>query len=347
MRIRPALASVGTLALLAAPSVGSPGPTASHPVSVGSVRIAAGPLTAVDRRIEGEWLRAEARSLGLPSRPAGLKARVADALAGKDGRGIPSAFVRFHERHRAATRCLAAFHDPYADRCVDHEPARAGTCRWMGAASLCGVRTGPGRRVWIVVRKRPPGRRFSGRGDAIAAVRSIYLRERAARERAARRARIARAMRARAAERRRLRLRRAAAQRLQDAARRARIADPQLSDATLARAARACVLHREDVEPYSFGLGMQDPEGQAEGLIVGREFLAARLRRAAAGRIDRAKLRPFLRSLAAGDAELRRMRAAAVGGELDTLYRSLSRYDAVTRREARLAARLGIRDCAG
>jgi hypothetical protein len=334
--------SAAAVFLLAAPSSGSGGPDAAHPVTVGSSRLAAAPPAVMEQRVQAAWLRDEARGLGLPAGPD-LRMRVADALAGVTGRGIPGAFNRFHERHRAATRCLPAATDPYADRCIDQPPAPAGSCRWMGEATLCRVQAGGGR-TWLVVRRSGGSRRFGRHRRAIAEGRRIYLRAREGRERVVREA-LAERSRLRAAAERRHRLAQAqAARRRVLQARRARLADPRLSAASLAPARRACVLFGRDAELYAFGIGTQDPAGQANGLLAARAALERRLGRAAADRVDRRKLAPLLRALRGGDAQLRRLRVAR---ELEHVYAARDRYLRVARRAGRVGARLGLPDCAG
>jgi hypothetical protein len=335
-----AIASLGVLALLAAPSSGRGGPDRQHPVTVGAQRLAAAPLPALDKRIEAAWLRAEAAAQGLPASAPGVRVRVADALAGSRGQGIPASFERYHARHRAATRCLPAYRDPIADRCADRAENVASACRWMGEATLC--RVAADRRRWLVVHRRPRVRRFSRRRDAVAAARSIYLHARESRARAALQASAARARRRDAAQRRRGAAERRA-QRAREAARlAARRDDPHLSLQTLSAASDACVLYRTDAEPYAFGVALQDPGGQAEGLLVARKMLAARLRRAAADAIDRRKVGRLVSALAAGDRELHRV---LEGGDAERLLARRGRFERATEREARVAAKLGLDGC--
>jgi len=152
-------------------------PSSESPVTVGSVRVAAGELEAAAARtaganpqwlpaarkvaansaIERLWLKGEAAERRL--RPAAdidiLRAQVADALVGRrppaDAARLAKAFDAFHERWRARTRCLDAYRDTYEDRCSDGAGAAAETCRWMGETSVCAVRDGS-RRGWLVVR---------------------------------------------------------------------------------------------------------------------------------------------------------------------------------------------------
>src|SRR5215207_6312570 len=315
-------------------------PDAAAPVVVGSVRVAAADLEATaaraagarprrlafarrataDRAIERLWLQGEAAARGL--RPArglrDLRGQVADALAGSGplagAARLGAAFDAFHERWRARTRCLAAYRDPYEDRCGDVADATdacrgidedrcgdaagaaAGTCRWMGEATLCAVR-----RRWLVVRplRAPPGatraaaarlpgrlarRLRSARGNVVrlrsraaglATARALYAVARAAR------------LRARAAAAERTRADAAARERKQ------RLRDPRLSAAALTTARDACRRQLRESDPYIFGFGMQDVVGQAEGLIAARAALADTMA-STPDPIDRGKLRPLV-----------------------------------------------------
>jgi hypothetical protein len=357
---------------------GSVAPDGDAPVVVGSERIAAAELeraaarsagarprrlpaarkAAADRAIERRWLAGEAAALGLrPERElTALRGQVADALVGPGplprAARLAAAFDSFHARWRERTRCLPAYQDPYEDRCGDGAGAAAGTCRWMGAATLCVLR---GRR-WLVVghvraaAARLPGRlasriragasvvRLRSRADAIAVARAVYGAARDARAHAAAAARaaaqLAQAARARAA----------------DDARRAkereqRMRDPRLSAAALASVREACRRQLRDSDPYMFGFGMQDVVGQAEGLIAAREALAGRLLSSTPDGIDRAKLRPLIAALAAGDRELGRLAAADAVGDGAAVARRVARLDERTEPERAISRRLGIGDC--
>jgi hypothetical protein len=364
---------------------GSVGPTRDAPVTVGSVRVAAAELetsaarlargrpgrlaaarrAVAARAIERLWLEGEAATRGL--RPAAalgvLRSQVADALTGPgrppDAAHLAAAFDAFHARWRARTRCLAAYRDPYEDRCGDAAGVAAATCRWIGEATVCALR---GRSRWLLVRDAPsapatraaasrlPRRlasrlrgargevvRLRSRSDALAIARAVYVVARAARARAAGAARAAArraaAARARAAQRARL------ARERQERAR-----DPRLASQTLAAAKDACRRQLRDSDPYMFGFGMQDVAGQAQGLITARSALIRRLI-ASADAVDRRKLRPLIDAITAGNDELVRLAAADPTGDLATVAERAARLDARTEPERAISRRLGLGDC--
>jgi len=323
-------------------------------------RLAAARAAVASQAIERLWLQGEATERGLPPvAPLGaLRAQLADALVGPgqvpDTAHLAATFGAFHERWRARTRCLTAYRDPYEDRCGDAAGSPAATCRWMGEATVCGLR-GRVRARWLVVREstspapaRLPGSvapRLRGgvlhlrsRAEALRVARALYVAARTARMRAAAAARGA-------AERR-------AAQCAQ-AARRARLAreradrarNPRLTGRTLTTAADACRRQLRDSDPYMFGFGMQDVVGQTQGLIAARTALASRLLAAATDAIDRRKLRPLAAAVAAGNVELRRLAARPPSADLATLARRIARLDARTARERAISRRLGLGDC--
>jgi hypothetical protein len=374
------IAALAALGFVWAVNAREGGADERHPVVVGSERVPALELerrapslrrAAADRAIERLWLRGEAAARGVRLSSAalpGMRGQVADAIAGDaEGSRFAARFDAFHARWRAATTCLPAYHDPFSDRCGDRAPAPEGACRWMGEASLCRV-VGARRRSWLVFHavggsRRVPRSllrraRFSRGGysirlrrrtDAVAVAHALYRRARAARERAraarerdARRIRAARerdARLARAARERDARLARAAAER------RRRLAEPALSGLTLAAARPLCARFARQADPYEFG--MQDPAGQADGLLAARTAAVSRLPGAARDEIDRRKLQPLLRAVRAGNGFLARMRRAAVAGDAEGAEASLRRYDARLRREQRLARGLGLGDCLG
>jgi hypothetical protein len=283
-----------------------------------------------------------------------LRAQVADALAGKPlpaPATFAAAFDRFHERWRARTRCLRGYRDPYEDRCGDGAAAAAGSCRWMGEATLCSLQPGVGRR-WLVVARDLSGRQVAGlphrlaaqlrgarasglrlrtRDDAIVVVRAVYAAASSGRERAAERARAAAR---RAAERARAARERAA-----------RLGDPQLAGEALAGAQDACRRQVRASDPYLFGFGMQDVIGQAEGLIAARAALAERLVASARDDIDRDKLRPLLEAVARGSRELARMARADAADDHAAVAALVAGFDARTGRERAISRRLGLGDC--
>ena len=367
-----ALAAAGALAVRAR---GSDEPSGEGAVTVGAVRVPAADLeaaaarlagghprrlaaaraAAAAREIERLWLSGEATARGLRPAPqlGALRAQVADAVAGRgrvpDAARLAAAFDAFHARWRARTRCLGPYRDPYEDRCGDAAGPAVASCRWMGEATVCGVQ---GRARWLVVRESPSARATraaaarlprrlartlrSGRGgvvglrsraDALAIARAVYVLARAARVRAA-------AQRARAAQR-------AAAARERDE----RARDPHLAAQSLASARDACGRQLRDSEPYMFAFGTQDAAGQAQGLIGARTALARRVRAAAADPIDRAKLRPLIAAIAAGNHELQRLAAGAPSPDLTTLRRRNARLDARTEPERAISRRLGLGDC--
>jgi hypothetical protein len=349
---------------------GSVAPSRDVPVVVGSVRVSAAQLETAAARLAGAhprrlaaarrvvaaraierlWLEGEARERGL--RPAAqiarLRAQVADTLVGPgrvpDAGRLAAVFEAFHDRWRARTRCLAAYSEPWDDRCGDVAAATAGTCRWIGAATVCGVRA-----RWLVVRRagatraaaaRLPLRlalrlardrdgvlRLRSRADAVAVARALYVVARAARVRAAAAAK-------RAEERARL-----------ARARAARVRDPRLTRRSLASAADACRRQVRDSQPYLFGFGLQDVRGQTEGLIAARVALSRRLIASAADAIDRRKLRTLVAAIADGNHELQRLANSPPAGDLATLAARVARLDARTKPERAISRRLGLGDC--
>ena len=331
-------------------------------------RLPAARRVAADSAIERLWLEGEAAARKL-RRPAGLKplrGEVADALAGprpQRGAGrFARAFDAFHERWRSRTRCEPAYHDPYEDRCGNLAAAVAGTCRWMGEATLCGL-GGDGRARWLVLQDAASARasrrgvtgapatllrrartdagsvvvRLRSRARAVALVRAVYVAARAVRGRESRRAASARAEVAG----------RAAAAREEARARElaARMRDPRLPGRALASARAACARQVADSDPYMFGFGMQDVVGSAEGLITARAALATRLAGSARDAFDRRKLRPLVRAVAAGNRELARMAAAELAGDHAAAAGVVARLDARTEPERAIARRLGLGDC--
>ena len=342
---------------------GTAAPSLDSPVTVGSVRVAANALeaaavrsagsrpgrlagarrAAANRAIERLWLEGEAAARGI--RPAAaigvLRARVADALVGSkpapDAARLATVFDAFHARWRGRTRCLAAYRDAYEDRCADGAGAAAGTCRWMGEATVCAVRGGR-RTAWVVVRRARSGRpaRLRSRAKALAVARADYVVARATRARAAAATRAAakraEATRAQTAERARL---------ARERQKRAR--NPRLTGEALAAAQDACELQLHDSDPYMFGFGMQDVIGQAQGLLAARAALARRL--PAGDAVDRRKLRPLIEAVAAGDDELVRLASARQTSDLATIARRTARFDARTEPERAISRRLGLGDC--
>ena len=364
---------------------GTVAPSPDAPVTVGSVRVPAFELeaaaarwagarpgrlagarrAAADRVIERLWLKGEAAARRLrPTANLGvLRGQVADALVGAqppaDPASLAAVFDAYHERWRARTRCLAPYRDAYEDRCGDGVGAAAGTCRWMGEATVCDVKDG-GRRAWLVVRDRPSARatraaaarlprplgsrlraargdvvRFRSRAKALAVARAVYA--------------VARAPRARAVAATRAAAERAAAARVQAAqrarrtrARQERARDPRLTGAALTTARNACERQIHDSDPYMFGFGMQDVVGQAQGLIAARSELARALTAAAADAVDQHKLRPLVRAIAAGNHELVRL---ASGYDLTTVAKRTARFDARTEPERAISRRLGLGEC--
>jgi hypothetical protein len=320
-------------------------------------RLPAARRTAADRAIERLWLEGEAAERGLlrvdPDMPL-LRRAVADALVGaprrRDRRRFAHAFDAFHERWRSRTRCEAAYHDPYADRCGNRAGAAAGTCRWMGEATLCAL-SGDRRARWLVVRDAASARasrggangvrrvvRLRSRARAVELALAVYASARAARHTAWRRARRARA--AAAAER-------AAAGEHEARAREreSRLRDPRLSGPAIASARAACARQVEESDPYLFGFGIQDVVGGAEGLIAVRAALARRLAGAARNGFDRRKLRPLVRAIAAGNRELARLATADAAGDHRAAATLVARFDARTEPERAVARRLGLGDC--
>ncbi len=367
---------------------GAVAPDAGAPVVVGSIRVAAAELeaaatraagsrpgrlasarrAAADRAIERLWLEGEAAERGLvPAAGLGdLRGQVADALAGQGplpgAARLGAAFASFHERWRSRTRCLPGYRDPYEDRCGDGAGAAAGTCRWMGEATLCTVRGGA-RRRWLVVRAAPsPGAaraaaarlrrplasllrrsrsrviRLRSRASATATAHALYAVARAARMRAAASARAAAkrsaAARARAAAATR------SAQRREE-----RLRDPRLSAAALAAARAACARQLRDSDPYMFGFGMQDVVGQAEGLIAARAAFARRVLASAPDPIDRGKLRPLIDAVGAGNRALVRLAEADAAGDSAAAADRIARLDEHTEPERLVGERLGLGDC--
>ena len=373
MRLRVLLPLIALLGLTGAGLAAGPGRSAGadDAVVVGSVRVPATSLAgapgsraaAADRAIERLWLEGEASARGLrPERDiADLRGQIADALAGPgpvpEARRFAAAFEAFHRRWRARTRCMPEYRDPYEDRCGDGIAAAAGSCRWMGEATLCNVRRG-----WLVVSSaraggaaaaRLPRRlaaklesradrdalravtiRVRARDDAVALVRAIYAVARGARARAAAAERAAAA--ARAQEERVAR----AARELER-----RRHDPRLSAAALGAARDACAQQLRASEPYMFGFGMQDVVGQAEGLIAARRELIARLRRASDDVTDRGKLGPLVAAVGAGNAELLRLAAAGAVRGGDLIAARVARLDERTETERAVSRRLGLGDC--
>ena len=316
-------------------------------------RLAAARRTAAGRAIERLWLQGEAAARGLPggSGLEPLRGAVADALAGpapvRDPRRFARAFASFHERWRSRTRCDVAYHDPYEDRCGNQAGAAAGTCRWMGEATLCAV-SGRRRVRWLVVRESGVTS-FRSRGRAVARAVAAYESARAERDKAARRAQAAAdADRAAAdAERAAADAERAAAareeRRAQERAERAR--DPNLSAPALAAARAACARQEADSDPFMFGFGMQDVVGGVEGLIAARDALSRGLRRSARDVFDRRKLAPLVRAVAGGNRELVRLGAADAAGDEAATARLLAGLDARMEPERTLARGLGLGDC--
>jgi hypothetical protein len=344
---------------------GSVTPDPEEPVVVGSTRVPATALeataarsarrgggsvpaarrAAADRAIERLWLSGEAAARGLSAEAelAALRGQVADALAGpgplRDAAHLAATFDAFHARWRARTRCLPAYRDPYEDRCGDAAPAAAGTCHWMGEATLCSL-GGHVRRRWLVVRAGgapPTTRRFRSRAGAIALARAAYAAARATRARAAasarEAARLAEGARAQARSRARLRQERAA-----------RLRDPRLSERALVAARAACRDQVRASDPFMFGFGMQDVIGQAEGLVGTRAALMDRL--AAAGDpIDRRKLQPLIAAVRDGSRELARIGSADATGDHAAVADRVARFDARTAPERAISRRLGLGEC--
>jgi len=346
-----ALLSLTVAGLAAGPGT-SAAPAGAAPVVVGSVGVAAAALeaapgsrsAAADRAIERLWLEGEASARGLRPEAGidGLRGQVADALAGPgpvaDAARFAAAFDAFHERWRARTRCAADYRDPYEDRCADGAPAAAGSCRWMGEATLCHVRRG-----WLVVRPRASAGaartvRLRARRDAVALARTLYAVARAGRARAAAAERAAAASEAavRAQEERGARAARE---------RERRIRDPRLSAPALAAARDACARQLRESDPYMFGFGMQDVVGQAEGLIAARRALVGRLRASIRDAIDRGKLAPLVEAVGAGNRELLRLAAAGAVRDGALIAARVARLDERTERERAVSRRLGLGDC--
>ncbi|HYI17722.1 MAG TPA: hypothetical protein VD836_03390, partial [Solirubrobacteraceae bacterium] len=256
-------------------------PTVSGAVAVGGVGIRHAELAAgPDRAIERRWLDGEARARGLRPRRGlvALRGQVADAIAGPGpvpaARALARRFGAFHGRWRARTRCGPAVRDPHADRCGDVAPAPTVACRWLGAATLCGLVDG----TWLLVAPAGQGRvgRFRARGAALRAARDRYVRDRAARARESAIASAEDGARDRAERRatawraevgRRAGVARGAADARAEARRRARQneRDPRLSTAALAAGRLACARQATASEPYLFAFGLQDVAGQVEG----------------------------------------------------------------------------------
>jgi hypothetical protein len=332
-------------------------------------RLPAARRAAADRAIERMWLDGEAAARGLraPGDLTQLRAEVADALAGvhprRDASRFAKAFDAFHGRWRARTRCEPAYHDPYADRCGNRDGARAGTCRWMGEATLCAVR---GDR-WLVVQDAASARatrraarglphplasrlrhaqteagslvvRLRSRARAVAIALAVYASARAVRDRAAKRMELARAAAAAA---------HAMAARSEARAREraSRMRDPRLSGPALSVARAACARQVADSDPYVFGFGMQDVIGAVEGLIAARAALVRQLTGAAQDVIDRRKLQPLLRAVADGNRELGLLAAADAAGDPAAAAELVARFDAHTEQEQTLARRLDLGDC--
>ena len=305
-------------------------------------RLAAARRTAAGRAIERLWLRGEADARGLESGSGlePLRGAVADALAGpapvRDPRRFARAFEAFHERWRARTRCDVAYHDPYEDRCGNMAGSAAGTCRWLGEATLCAV-AGSRRARWLVVRESGVDR-FRSRGRALARAVAAYASARADRDAAARAARRAQAAadaeRAVAADKERL---------ARERAERAR--DPNLSEPALAAARAACARQEADSDPFMFGFGMQDVVGGVEGLIAARDALVRGLERSGRDGFDRRRLAPLVRAVAAGNRELARLGAADANGDEAATARLLAGLDARMEPERALARRLDLGDC--
>jgi hypothetical protein len=355
-------------------------------------RLLAARRAAATRAIERLWLEGEAaerglrldsavapRRLGRGAAPsthradvdvALLRGEVADALAGarpeRDASRFAKAFSAFHERWRSRTRCEIAYHDPYEDRCGNRAGSTAGTCQWMGEATLCAL-SGDRRDRWLVVQDAASARaswraaqglprplasrlkharseagslvvRLGSRTRAVALARAVYASARAARKAASARARRVRA--ADAAERA------AAADRETRARERAaRRRDPRLSEPALSAARSACARQVADSDPYMFGFGMQDVIGGAEGLIAARAALTRRLVRSAQDVFDRRKLQQLVKAVGEGNRELARLAAAEAAGDRAAAAGLVARLDAHTQPERALAQRLGLGDC--
>jgi hypothetical protein len=219
--------------------------------------------------------------LGGRERLRDLRAAVADqlALGVRDAQRFAWIFDSFHLRWRERTACVPEFHDPVMDRCANHGPSSAGTCRWMGELTLC--RVNAARPTWLLL--GPGGDRRKARSLA-AAARLAFAAYRDARDERAAAAReaadeAARVARAAAIE---------AGQEAATRALRARMASPKLAPAALDGLQSACRRYRRDVELYQFG-AMQDPEGWAYGVSSARKRFAAALRAAPLDSIDRGK----------------------------------------------------------
>jgi hypothetical protein len=340
-------------------------------------RLPAARRAAADRAVERLWLEGEAAERGLLRDPAAhpalvlLRAEVADELAGawhvRDAGGFARAFEGFHRRWRSRTRCEPAYRDPYADRCANRAGAAAGTCRWMGEATLCALARRHGAR-WLVVQdaasarrtrlgaRRLPGprrahrlehapgagrplvARLRSRRQAVGLALAVYESARAIRERAARiaRRRRAAAAAARAAERRREARARERTERMRD---------PTLSEAAVAAARPVCARQAAASDPYLFGFGMQDVIGAAEGLVAARAALARGLAGSAQDSFDRRKLRPLLGAVAEGNRRLARLAAAEAAGDHARAAALVARFGAQAESERALARRLGLGDC--
>jgi hypothetical protein len=380
--VRGVLLLIGALSLVVGGWVvraqGSVAPTPEAPVVVGSTRLPADELEAAaarrahgrparlpgarkavaSRAVERLWLEGEARARRLvPARDLGvLRGQVADALAGPgpgpDAAQFAARFGAFHERWRERTRCLPAYRDPYEDRCGDGADAAAGTCRWMGEATICTLQRGV-RGRWLVVREAPSARathaaaarlphrlasrlradvvRLRSRGAALAVARAFYVVAREARMLAAKRAAVARAA---AAARARL------ARERQERAR-----DPRLTGTPLTAARDACRRQLRDSDPYLFGFGLQDMAGQAHGLIAARAALGRALLASASDAIDRHKLQPLVDAIAAGNHELGRLAASSPSSDPATVAERTARFATHVERERALSRRLGLGDC--
>jgi hypothetical protein len=268
----------------------SDGPDADHPIVVDGSRIAVSEVLARGRSgpsagnlaIEERWLAGElggARGLTLRD----MRARVADRLAGaiEEPKRFAAVFEEFQLRWRARTVCLAAFHDPVADRCSGRPPSAVASCLWMAEVTVCRVAA---RRGHLVLGGRSR-RSFRTRGAAIGHAFALYRAALASRVDAARRA--AREEERRAAE----------------AARARRVADPRLSREAIRALQPACRRYRRDIALYLFA-GLQDPAGWADGVRAVRSAFERTLRTAPLDSIDRVKAVRLATRLRAGTASL-------------------------------------------
>ena len=116
-----------------------------------------------------------------------------------------------------------------------------------------------------------------------------------------------------------------------------------MTSATVEALTPVCQRYADDIDLYTFGVGMQDPAGAAEGILRARVRGERGLRPAAHDAIDRRKLRPLATAMRSTDRALTAVEVAATYGS--GVAAALARYAEAARRENGIADRVGVGGC--